>query len=91
MEISTGVGVVPAPDLKAFGAAVAAARRERGFSLDALAEASGVSRKSLINVEKAHKIARLDTAHAIAHALGMPLSPLVDSLCADHDTPGHPA
>ena len=69
VEISTGVGVVPVPDLRAFGVAVAVARRKLGLSLDAVTEASGASRKSLVNVEQGHKVPRLDTAHAIAHAL----------------------
>lgn len=82
------MSLVPPPDLRAFGVAVAAARRKRGLSLDALAEASGVSRKSLINLEQAHKVARLDTIHAVTHALELPLSSIIDELCSDHEPPG---
>lgn len=71
---------MPAPDLAAFGHRVAVLRRERGMTLEDLAEATGVSRQTIINIENAHKIARLDTTFALAHALGVPLAALVSVL-----------
>lgn len=57
-------------------------RRERGWSIDRLAEAADVSRKTVINVENAHKGLRLSTAHA----LGVPLAELVVALDAPHSS-----
>lgn len=71
---------IPPPDLVALGHEVARLRRERGWSLDKLADASGVSRKTLINLENAHKEPRVGTLHAVAHALGAPLATLVSKL-----------
>lgn len=68
---------VPKPDFAAFGHEVAKIRRERHMSLDALAEASGLGRKTVINVENGHKQPKLGTAHALAFALDVPLSDLV--------------
>ena len=50
------------------------------MTIEQLAEAAGVSRQTIGNVESAHKALRLDTAHAIAHALQVPLSDLVKAL-----------
>lgn len=50
------------------------------MTIEHLAEASGVTRQTIGNVEGAHKAPRLDTAHAIAHALRVPLSDLVQHL-----------
>jgi DNA-binding XRE family transcriptional regulator len=74
----------PVPDLVAFGHEVARLRRERGWSIDVLAETAGISRKTVINVEGAKKGLRLSTAHDIAHALDVPLSELVVKLCERH-------
>jgi transcriptional regulator with XRE-family HTH domain len=74
----------PEADLTAFGIEVARLRQERGLTIEALAEATGVSRKTIINIENAHKGLRLSTAHALAHALGIPLADLVRQVCAAH-------
>lgn len=75
---------VPVPDYRALGHEVARARRERGWSLDRLAEEAGVSRKSVINTENAHNVPTLATLHALAHGLGIPLSDLIEPLCVRH-------
>ncbi len=75
---------VPPPNYTALGRLVKALRTAQGLSLDALAECSGVSRKSVVNVEQAHKVPDLRTLHGLAHGLGVPLSDLVRALCEDH-------
>lgn len=71
---------IPPPNLVALGHEVARIRRSRGWSLDRLAEASGVSRKTLINLENAHKEPRIGTLFVIARALEVSLAELVDTL-----------
>lgn len=73
-------GVIPAPDLRALGREVARLRHERRLSLDAVAERAEVSRKSVVNVEQAHKVPDLHTLWGIAHGLDVPLSDLIRSL-----------
>lgn len=74
----------PAPDLRAMGVEVARLRKERGWSIDRLAEGSGVHRKTVIEVEAGRVAARISTLHSIAHALGVPLPDLVAALCVRH-------
>lgn len=50
------------------------------MTIEQLAERSGVSRQTVGNAENAHKGLRLETAHAIAYALRVPLSDLVKVL-----------
>ncbi|MBC7761550.1 MAG: helix-turn-helix transcriptional regulator [Candidatus Saccharibacteria bacterium] len=68
------------PDLVALGREVARVRQLKGWSLDALADAAGVSRRTLINVEGATKAPRIDTLFAIAVALDVSLASLVQSV-----------
>lgn len=74
----------PIPDLRALGLEIARLRREQGMSIDRLAEASGVHRKTIIEVEAGRVAAKINTLHGIAHALGTPLPELVVPLCARH-------
>ena len=74
----------PVPDLRALGHEVARLRHERKMSIDRLAEASQVHRKTIIEVEAGRVAAKISTLHAIAHALGTPLPELVAPLCARH-------
>lgn len=74
----------PKPDLRALGIGIAQLRRERGMSIDYLAEASGVHRKTVIEVEAGRVAAKISTLHGIAHALGVPLPELVAPVCARH-------
>ena len=74
----------PAPDLRALGVEIARLRRDRGYSIDRLAEAAGVHRKSIIQVEAGRVAAKISTLHSIAHALGVPLADLLAPLCARH-------
>lgn len=74
----------PKPDLRALGVEVARLRHERGLSIDRLAEASGVHRKTIIEVEAGRVAAKVSTLHGIAHALGVPLPDLVAPVCVRH-------
>lgn len=74
----------PAPDLRALGVEVARRRKERGWSIDRLAEATGVHRKTIIEVEAGRVAAKVSTIHGIAHALGADVGDLVRAMCTDH-------
>ncbi|CCH73537.1 putative helix-turn-helix domain protein [Nostocoides australiense Ben110] len=74
----------PVPDLRALGIEIARLRHERNLSIDRLAEAADVHRKTLIQIEAGRVAARISTLHAIAHALGVPLGELVAPVCARH-------
>lgn len=74
----------PVPDLRALGIEIARLRRERGMSIDRLAEAAEVHRKSIIQIEAGRVAAKISTLHGIAHALGVPLTELVAPVCARH-------
>lgn len=74
----------PASDLSALGVEIARQRRAKGWSIDRLAEAAGVHRKTVIEVEAGRVAAKVSTVHALAHALGVDVGDLVRSLCAEH-------
>ena len=76
----TGPGAVP--DLHALGVEIARLRRDQGMSIDRLAEAAGVHRKTIIEVEAGRVAAKISTLHGIAHALGTPLPEIVVPVCA---------
>ena len=79
----------PVADLRALGVEVARLRRERSMSIDRLAEATSVHRKTIIEVEAGRVAAKISTIHGIAHALGVPLPELVAPLCARHPKSVH--
>ena len=66
--------------MQRFGHEVARLRRARGMTLEDLAEATGASRQTIINVENGHKVPRLDTAWQLARALDTPLAELTKAL-----------
>ncbi len=57
-------------------------RKERGWSLDSLAQASGVSRSMLSQVERAQANPTLAVAFRIARAFGLTLADLVEAPAA---------
>lgn len=59
------------------GERLRAARRERGVSVGALAEAAGIGKGSLSEVENGVRNPTLSTLYALAGALGLPLSTLL--------------
>lgn len=66
--------------LVAFGAKVRAARAAAGMSQEALAEAAGLHRTYVGGVERGERNASLLNLCAIADALGVTVSALVESL-----------
>ncbi|MER6651301.1 helix-turn-helix transcriptional regulator [Streptomyces sp. NPDC000971] len=78
----------PDPDPKALRHSLARLRADRGWSYDQLAAHSGLSRRTLIEIEQGRTIGTLGTWHALAHAFSLPLGELLDPLCTGHDSPG---
>ena len=62
-------------------------RAARGWSYDELAARSGLSRRTLIEIEQGRTIGTLATWHALAHALGAPIGQLLGTLCEGHEPP----
>lgn len=62
----------------AVGARIRSLRTERGLSLSALAEAAGIGKGSLSELETGQRNPTLETLYAVAGPLGVPLGALVD-------------
>ncbi|WP_426977364.1 helix-turn-helix domain-containing protein [Pseudarthrobacter sp. O4] len=58
----------------AAGAIIRARRQERGLSQQLLAEATGVSRKFIVDLEAGHERAELGKTMAVLHTLGLSLT-----------------
>lgn len=78
----------PDPDPMTLRQSLARLRAERGWSYDQLAAHSGLSRRTLIEIEQGRTIGTLGTWHALAHAFNIPLGELLSSLCTGHEPPG---
>ncbi|PKV88216.1 helix-turn-helix transcriptional regulator [Streptomyces sp. TLI_146] len=78
----------PEPNPTALRQLLSQLRAERSWSYDELAARSGLSRRTLIEIEQGRTVGSLATWHALAHAFGIPLGELLDSLCAGHEPPG---
>lgn len=78
----------PDPDFDALRLELARLRAAAGYTYDELAERTGVSRRTLIEIEQGRTVGSIKTWHAIAHALDASFDQLLGSLCADHDPPG---
>jgi putative transcriptional regulator len=78
----------PEPNHEALRHELSRLRADKRLTYDQLAELTGLSRTVLINLETGHTRGSLDTWHRVAHALGVPLSSLVDQLCRGHRPPG---
>ncbi|MFD8778501.1 MULTISPECIES: helix-turn-helix transcriptional regulator [unclassified Streptomyces] len=78
----------PDPDLTALRLELARLRGERGWTYDELASRSGLSRRTLIEVEQGRTIGSLKTWHALAHALDVSVDHLFATLCEGHAAPG---
>ncbi|MGW4393312.1 helix-turn-helix transcriptional regulator [Streptomyces sp. NPDC004685] len=78
----------PDPNLTAFRLELARLRGERGWTYDELASRSGLSRRTLIEVEQGRTIGSLKTWHALAHALDVSVDHLFATLCEGHPAPG---
>lgn len=77
----------PDPSTGALRETIAQLRAEHSWSYDQLAERSGLSRRTLIEIEQGRAVATLNTLHALAHAFGTPVSHLADTLCQGHRPP----
>ena len=77
----------PEPDPTALSLFLARLRAQRGWSYDQLAARSGLSRRTLIEIEQGRTIGTLATWHALAHAFSIPLGELLGPLCAGHEPP----
>ncbi|WP_327350276.1 helix-turn-helix transcriptional regulator [Streptomyces sp. NBC_01304] len=77
----------PDPDPTALRESLARLRAQRGWSYDQLAAHSGLSRRTLIEIEQGRTVGTLATWHALAHAFGIPMGTLLDPLCTGHEPP----
>jgi transcriptional regulator with XRE-family HTH domain len=80
--------IPPDPDLDALRLELARLRSERGWTYDELAGRSGISRRTLIEIEQGRSTGSLKTWHALAHAMGTSFDQLLSAMCGDHDPPG---
>lgn len=64
-------------DLTALGHEIARLRRERNWSIEMLAGASGVGRLTIIATENAQRVPKVNTLYALVKALGGDLSDVV--------------
>lgn len=78
----------PDPDPTALRHALARLRAERDWSYDQLAARSGLSRRTLIEIEQGRTVGSLATWHALAHAFSLPMGELLGPLCSGHEPPG---
>jgi transcriptional regulator with XRE-family HTH domain len=79
----------PEPDPAALRLSLARLRAQHGWSYDQLAARTGLSRRTLIEIEQGRTIGALATWHALAHAFHIPLGELLGPLCTGHEAPGH--
>ncbi|MFJ5042197.1 helix-turn-helix transcriptional regulator [Streptomyces parvulus] len=77
----------PESDPTALRQSLARLRAERGWSYDVLAARSGLSRRTLIEIEQGRTVGTLATWHALAHAFSISLGELLGPLCAGHEPP----
>ncbi|MET8205895.1 helix-turn-helix transcriptional regulator [Streptomyces sp. NPDC005373] len=81
----------PDPNFTALRLELARLRGEHGWSYDELASRSGLSRRTLIEIEQGRTIGSLNTWHALAHALDVPVDHLIATLCTGHMPSGESA
>ncbi|MFF9119023.1 helix-turn-helix transcriptional regulator [Streptomyces massasporeus] len=81
----------PEPDLTALRVNLARLRGEHGWTFDELADRSGLSRRTLIDLEHGHTTGSVTTWHALAHTFDVPLEHLLGTLCRNHTPPGQHA
>ncbi|MFF7025936.1 helix-turn-helix transcriptional regulator [Streptomyces sp. XD-27] len=77
----------PDPNLGALRLELSRLRAERGWSYDELAARSGLSRRTLIELEQGRTTGSLATWHALAHTFGVPIDRLLGALCEGHTPP----
>ncbi|MFE5109438.1 helix-turn-helix transcriptional regulator [Streptomyces sp. NPDC056663] len=77
----------PEPNPTALRLSLSHLRAQHGWSYDHLASRSGLSRRTLIEIEQGRTIGTLATWHALAHAFSIPLGELLGPLCQGHEPP----
>ncbi|QKV90453.1 helix-turn-helix transcriptional regulator [Streptomyces sp. NA02950] len=80
----------PDPNLDELRLELSRLRAAHGWSYDELAARSGLSRRTLIEIEQGRTIGTLQTWHALAHALDTPIDQLLGTLCEGHEPPATP-
>lgn len=84
-----GVTILPPdPNLAALRVTLARLRNERGWTFDELADHSGLSRRTLIDLEHGRTTGSVTTWHTLAHTFDVPIEQLLGTLCDDHTPPG---
>ncbi|MEU1891196.1 helix-turn-helix transcriptional regulator [Streptomyces pristinaespiralis] len=78
----------PDPNLTALRVRLGRLRNERGWSYDELADRSGLSRRTLIDLEHGRTMGSIATWHALAHTFGVSIDHLLGTLCDGHAQPG---
>lgn len=78
----------PDPNLAALRVTLARLRNERGWTFDELADHSGLSRRTLIDLEHGRTTGSVTTWHTLAHTFDVPIEQLLGTLCDDHTPPG---
>ncbi|MEU2235158.1 helix-turn-helix transcriptional regulator [Streptomyces vietnamensis] len=78
----------PDPSLEALRLQLARLRSDRGWTYDDLAAQTGLSRRTLIEIEQGRTIGSIATWHALGHAFDVPLGGLFAALCEGHTPPG---
>lgn len=73
MEIADVRDMLRDAPLKMVAARIHRARKQKGYSLDQLAEAAETSRQHLINLEKGRHRPRAEMIFRLAEALGKPI------------------
>ncbi|WP_461025852.1 helix-turn-helix transcriptional regulator [Streptomyces sparsus] len=78
----------PDPNLTALHVELGRLRAERGWTFDDLADRSGLSRRTLIDLEHGRTTGSVATWHALAHTFDVPIDRLLGVLCDGHPQPG---
>lgn len=78
--LSTGHVNSASPNYLALRRALSLRRAELGLTYEALAEAAGLSRTGVINLELGNRLGSLPTWFAVAKALDLPFSQLMEHL-----------
>lgn len=76
---------VPGLDLRALGWRIKELRVERGWTIEKLAEEADLGRRTILTLEAGAKSPNVNTLHAVAWALGIPLAILIEPLNSKDD------
>lgn len=58
------------------------------MSIDSLALAAGIDRKTVMRLERGENAVSISVLHGVAHVLGIPLGALAERVCDMHERPG---